>query len=213
MMSPLNTDIVSDEGGQMSALTSQQNADLVWDLEKIHQHQRAMTFVKQFENRFCVFSSSVRQLYTNYSIFFPEEADRQMVILPDPYAFHDTFSHLNPDAVQSTGLHVIPGNLIGKKGLYLVISHRDKNVKSVPIPFQEGIRQILRRSNTDDPFLPVLMKGDLREFNDQLPCLHLNRLRLKELSGLSSLERESIRTIVTDKLMSLYQESSALNIA
>jgi len=83
----------------------------------------------------------------------------------------------------------------------------------VPIPFQEGIRQILRRSNTEDPFLPVLMKGDLREFNDQLPCLHLHRLRLKELTSLSGLEREGIRTIITDKLMKLYQESSALNLA
>ncbi len=197
----------------MNALNqTQQNSDLVWDLQKIHQHQRALSFVKQFENRFCVFSSTVRQLYTNYSIFFPEEANRQLVILPDPYAFHDTFSHLNPDAVQSTGLHIIPGNLIGKQGLYLVISHKDKNVRSVPIPFQEGIRQILRRSNSSDPFLPVLMKGDLREFNDKMPCLHLNRLRLKELPNLSALEREGIRTIITDKLMRLYQESSALNL-
>ena len=197
----------------MNALNqTQQNSDLVWDLQKIHQHQRALSFVKQFENRFCVFSSTVRQLYTNYSIFFPEEANRQLVILPDPYAFHDTFSHLNPDAVQSTGLHVSPGNLIGKQGLYLVISHKDKNVRSVPIPFQEGIRQILRRSNSNDPFLPVLMKGDLREFNDKMPCLHLNRLRLTELHSLSSLEREGIRTIITDKLMRLYQESSALNL-
>jgi len=196
----------------MSAQTNHQNNDLVWDLEKIHQHHRAMSFVKQFENRFCVFSSTVRQLYTNYSIFFPEEANRQMVILPDPYAFHDTYNHVNPDAIQSTGLHVISGSLIGKKGLYLVISHKDKKVRSVPIPFQEGVRQILRRSNSDDPFLPVLMKGDLREFNHQMPCLHLNRLRLKEMTALSSLERESIRTVVTDKLMRLYQESSALNI-
>ncbi|WP_221801026.1 hypothetical protein [Oceanobacter mangrovi] len=196
----------------MYSVKQQRNADLVWDLQKIHQHKRAVNFIKQFENRFCVFSSSVRQLYTNYSVFFPEEANRQLVILPDPYAFHDTFSHLSPDAVQSTGLHVIPGNLIGKSGLYLIISHRDKNVRSVPIPFQEGIRQILRRSNSEDPFLPVLMKGDLREFNEQLPCLHLHRLRLKELNALSSLDRESIRSVITDKLMTLYQESSALNL-
>lgn len=197
----------------MSALhQTQQNSDLVWDLQKLHAHQRALSFVKQFENRFCVFSSTVRQLYTNYSIFFPEEANRQLVILPDPYAFHDTFSHLNPDAVQATGLHIIPGNLIGKQGLYLVISHKDKNVRSVPIPFQEGIRQILRRSLSNDPFLPVLMKGDLREFNDKLPCLHLHRLRLQQLPNLSALERDGIRTIITDKLMRLYQESAALSM-
>lgn len=56
------------------------------------------------------------------------------------------------------------------------------------------------------------MKGDLREFNDKLPCLHLHRLRLKELTGLSSLERESIRTVITDKLMDLYQQSSTFNL-
>ena len=55
------------------------------------------------------------------------------------------------------------------------------------------------------------MKGDLREFNDKLPCLHLHRLRLSELSGLSSLERESIRSLITDKLMDLYQKSATFN--
>ena len=194
------------------AANQQQNADLVWDLNKISKHQQAMNFVKKFENKLCVFSNTVEQLYTNYSIFFPEDSGRQMVILPDPYAFHDTFHHLKDDAVQSTGLHIIPGNLIGKQGLYLVISHKDKNVRSVPIPFQEGMRQILRRSHSDDPFLPVLMKGDLREFNDQLPCLHLHRLRLNKLDSLSELERSGIKSVITDKLMKLYQESSALNL-
>lgn len=194
------------------AANQQQNADLVWDLNKINKHQQAMNFVKKFENKLCVFSSAVGQMYTNYSIFFPEDADRQMVILPDPYAFHDTFHHLEDNAVQATGLHVIPGNLIGKQGLYLVISQKDKNVRSVPIPFQEGMRQILRRSHSEDPFLPVLIKGDLREFNEQLPCLHLHRLRLNRLESLSELERNGIRSVITDKLMQLYQESSALNL-
>ena len=194
------------------AANQQQNSDLVWDLNKINKHQQAMNFVQKFENKLCVFSNTVEQLYTNYSIFFPEDAGRQMVILPDPYAFHDTFHHLKDDAVQATGLHIIPGNLIGKQGLYLVISHKDKNVRSVPIPFQEGMRQILRRSQSDDPFLPVLMKGDVREFNDQLPCLHLHRLRLNKLDSLSGLERNGIKSVITDKLMKLYQESSALNL-
>ena len=194
------------------AESKQRNSDLVWDLNKISKHQQAMDFVKKFENKLCVFSNTVEQLYTNYSIFFPQESGRQMVILPDPYSFHDTFHHLQGDAVQSTGLHIIPGNLIGKQGLYLIISHKNKNVRSVPIPFQEGMRQILRRSNSDDPFLPVLMKGDLREFNDQLPCLHLHRLRLNKLDSISNLERSSIQTVITDKLMALYQESSALNL-
>jgi len=55
------------------------------------------------------------------------------------------------------------------------------------------------------------MKGDLREFNDKLPCLHLHRLRLQDLTGLSGLERESIRTLITDKLMDLYQKSATFS--
>lgn len=193
----------------MQAFKSQpQNSDLVWELDKLHQHQRAAKFIRLFEKHFCVFSNTVRQLYTNYSIFVPEDSNRQLVILPDPYAFHDTFSYLNPHAVQPTGLHIIPGNLIGKQGLYLMISHKDKKVRSVPIPFQDGIRQILRRSTGSNPFLPVLMKGDLREFNDQMPCLHLHRLNLKELSTLSSLEKEGLHNTITRKLMQLYQEAS-----
>jgi hypothetical protein len=194
------------------AENQQKNSDLVWDLNQISKHKQAMDFVKKFENRLCIFSSTVEQLYTNYGIFFPEDTDRQMVILPDPYAYHDTFQRIKESAVQTTGLHIIPGNLIGKKGLYLVISHKDKKIRSVPIPFQEGMRQILRRSHSDDPFLPILMKGDLRQFNDKLPCLHLHRLRLNKLDSMSELERSGIKSVITDKLMKLYQESSLLNL-
>ena len=53
------------------------NKDLVWDLEAFNQRQRAIDFVMGFENRLCVFSGSVEQLYTNYNIFFPNEEDRK----------------------------------------------------------------------------------------------------------------------------------------
>lgn len=186
------------------------NEDLVWNLQKFKEHERAKTFVKLFENRLCVFSSSVHQLYTNYSIHFPEDAGRQMVILPDPYAFHDTFNRLPDNAFSSTGLHIIPGNLIGKQGLYMVVSHKNRNVRSVPVPFQEGLKQIMKRSSNDDPFLPVLMKGDLREFNDKLPSMHLHRIRLKELSNFSALEAGGLQRVITEKLMKLYQEARTL---
>lgn len=191
----------------------QKNSDLIWELDKLKQQQLAISFIQQLENRFCVFSPAIRQLYTNYSIFFPKSENLQMVILPDPYAFHDTFSYVSSDAATPTGLHIIPGNLISKRGLYLVISRKDKNVRSVPIPFQEGLKQILNRSDSEDPFLPVLMKGDLRELNNAMPSLHLHRLRLSKLESLSELERKSIRTIVTDKLMALYEEASSMNLS
>ena len=85
------------------------NTDLVWGLEHISQQQRAADFVKRFENKLCIYSPSVSQVYSNYSIFFPEDQNKSMVVLPDPYAFHDTFNHIPEEAIQATGLHIIPG--------------------------------------------------------------------------------------------------------
>ncbi len=183
------------------------NSDLVWDLEHITQQQRATDFVKRFENKLCVFSPSVKQLYSNYSIFFPEDQQHNMVVLPDPYAFHDTFNHIPADAVQATGLHIVPGDVINREGLYIVITQKDKNVRSIPIPFKEGLRQILKRFQGSDPFLPVLQKGDLREFDTEMPCLHLHRLRLNSLSGLSPLERQGVKNVISEKIMGIYRES------
>ena len=190
--------------------TSSKNEDLIWDLGKIQHKNRAKNFVKLFEKKLCVYSSAVKQIYTNYNIFFPEGANKQMVILPDPYAFHDTFNHIDTNAICETGLYIIPGALIGRKGLYLIISYKNKDIKSVPIPFKEGMKQILRRTNSQEPFLPVLVKGDLREFNESLPSIHLHRIRSNRLKELSGLERESLRRIMTEKLMSLYQESGRI---
>jgi hypothetical protein len=130
-----------------------------------------------------------------------------MVVLPDPYAFHDTFNHIPNEAVQATGLHIIPGETINRSGLYIVITQKGKNVRSIPIPFKEGLRQILKRFQGNDPFLPILKKGDLREFDSQMPCLHLHRLRLNTLNNLSSLERQGIKNIISEKIMGIYRES------
>lgn len=183
------------------------NSDLVWDLKHLSQHELAMDFVKRFENKLCVFSPTVRQLYSNYSIFFPEDHNKNMVVLPDPYAFHDTFNHVPEDSVQATGLHIIPGEMIKREGLYFVISQKNQKVRSIPVPFKQGLRQILKRYHGTDPFLPVLVKGDLREFDSALPCLHLHRLRMPALRDLSMLERQGIKNLITERIMGIYREA------
>ncbi|MEH6348198.1 MAG: hypothetical protein V7785_24085 [Bermanella sp.] len=183
------------------------NTDLVWGLDHISQQQKAADFVKRFENKLCIYSPSVSQLYSNYSIFFPEDQNKSMVVLPDPYAFHDTFNHIPEEAIQPTGLHIIPGENINRKGLYIVITQKDKNVRSIPIPFKEGLRQILKRFQGNDPFLPILKKGDLREFDTDMPCLHLHRLRLGALENFSMLERLGVKNIISEKIMGIYRES------
>ncbi len=175
------------------------NPDLAWDLDFMHQ-QRARDFVLQFEDSFCVYSASVKQIYTNYNMYFPKDWDSKLVILPDPSAFHDTFSFIRHEAVLATGLYVIPGDMIEKPGLHLANVDQNRSLGKRQVPFGAGMRAIMSKRPEEDPFLPVLAKGDLRELEQSWPVLHLHRVRLDALDSLSSLDRNSIRTAITERL-------------
>jgi len=190
-----------------------ENPDLAWDLKDFNQRQRAMDFVLQFETTMCVYSPSVEQLYTNYNMFFPRELSRRLVILPDPTAFHDTFFYISPEAVVATGLHIIPGELIGREGLYLANVNEDRTLGRRKIPFVSGMRAIMANRPVDDPFLPVLAKGDLREFDGSWPVMHLHRLKPKVLAEISELDRTSLGNVITEKLESLFIAQQKASIA
>lgn len=181
------------------------NPDLAWDLEEIINRQRATEFVMQFETTLCVYSGAVEQLYSNYNIYFPKEQDRKMVILPDPAAYHDTFHGIPPDAVSETGLYIIPGELIERTGLYLTNLLQDRTMGPRQVPFETGMRRIMDRRPAQDPFLPVLAKGDLREFEESWPVLHLHRLQLPRLAARSELERQTITDVVLERLEELFR--------
>ena len=179
------------------------NPDLAWDIEGIDR-DRAIDFIMQFETTLCVYSASVGQLYSSYNIYFPREFHRKMVVLPDPAAFHDTFQGIVADAVTMTGLYIIPGELIDAKGLFLANVKKDRSLGERRIPFEAGIRAIARNRPPNDPFLPVLAKGDLRGFEEAWPVLHLHRVQLSKLSQRSELDRTNIRNVVMEKLDSLF---------
>ena len=180
------------------------NPDLAWDLDEIINRQQAEQFVMQFETTLCVYSGTVEQLYSNYHIFFPSDAGRKMVILPDPGAYHDTFHGVHPESVTETGLYVVPGELIGRSGLYVTNLLKDRRMGPRQIPFEKGMRKIMTRRPGDDPFLPVLAKGDLREFEQRWPVLHLHRIELSKLMDRSALERKGIQDVVMEKIEELF---------
>jgi hypothetical protein len=181
--------------------SAEQNKDLVWDLDSFQRRQLAADFIKRFENKLCVYSGSVDQLYTNYHIYFPEEEHRKMVILPEPYAYHDTFQNIPESAVLKTGMNIIPGEVAGKTGLYLTVPVKGAQGRQAKvIALQTALRAINDRRPPDDPFLPVLVKGDLREFQQRMPMLHLHCIQLSRLVRSSQMERNSVRRVIEDKL-------------
>ncbi len=181
---------------------SPENPDLAWDLEEFRQTDRAQDFVLQFETTLCVYSPSVEQLYTTYNMYFPTSG--KLVILPDPAVFHDTFNFIGPDAVTATGLYIIPGELIAKSGLHLANVNEDRTLGKRQSPFEAGLRSIINKRPDDDPFLPILAKGDLREFEESWPVLHLHRVRPEALPRLSDLDKSSIASVIAEKLETLF---------
>jgi hypothetical protein len=184
--------------------SSEENRDLVWDLDTFEDRQLAANFIKRFENKLCVYSSSVEQLYTNYEIYFPVAENRRMVILPNPYAYHDTLQNIPEKAVIKTGLHIMPGEIVGKTGLYLTVPIVTNGVsRSKAIELHTALRAIQSKRSPENPFLPVLIKGDLREFRSRMPMLHLHCIKLNGLDRSSQLERNSVRNVIERKLPSI----------
>ena len=183
-----------------------ENPDLAWDLDDFNNRQRAMDFVMQFEHTMCVYSPSVQQLYTNYNMYFPKEWERKLVILPDPSAYHDTFFYIDTQAVVATGLYIIPGELIERTGLFLSNVSQDRTLGDRQIPFEAGMKAIMGKRPEDDPFLPVLAKGDLRAFEQSWPVMHLHRVKPKVLAEISDLDRNQLGNVILEKLESLFIE-------
>jgi hypothetical protein len=175
------------------------NKDLVWDLDTFNQRKKAVDFVMGFENKLCVYSSTVEQLYTNYNIFFPKEEDRKLVILPNPYSPHDTYNGIPSNAVVPTGMEIIPGLYQEKTSLFLRIPFKSGQVKYRTVPLQFGLK-IIKQQRPNKPFLPVLMKGDLRELDASTPCLHLHAILLDRLQDHSTLERSGIHKVIEERL-------------
>ncbi len=190
-----------------------ENEDLAWDLDDFTYSERAMEFVMQFESTLCVYSPSVEQVYTTYNMFFPKEWEGKLVILPDPTAYHDTFFNIEAKGVAATGLYIVPGQLLNRQGLFLANIDENRNLGNRQIPFEAGIRAIMKKRPANDPFLPVLAKGDLREFEQSWPVMHLHRVKPMVLSQLSELDRSSLANVITEKLESLFLEQNKTNVA
>lgn len=180
------------------------NKDLVWDLNQFNKQQRAQNFVMGFENKLCVYSSTVEQLYTNYSIFFPKEENRKLVILPNPYAHHDTFQSINEDAIKATGLMIVPAEAKDTGGrLQMIIPLKSEKTGYRRVPLAVGLRLINQKRSPDRPFLPVVMKGDLRELDTETPCIHLHMLQLSNLPKLSTMVVNDIQKVILKRLQEL----------
>jgi len=175
------------------------------DIKEIVYEVYPIEFLRKFESTICVFSPIVEQIYAKYEVHVPDNDERNVVILPDFYAHTERFFGIPEHAVVPTGIKVVPGEMVNKDGIHLIGSSK-VNGKQMVIDLSRGLRSLMNKKMTDGQFLPILMRGDLREYRKKYtPYLHLHRLKLSALNHLSIFEQRSIAKMIQRKLMPLIQ--------
>lgn len=186
------------------------NKDLVWTLGGNTFPEQTFGFLKRFEAALCLFSGTVSQLYSNYEIVHFGHDGRKLVALPNAFAAHDTFNNIESDAVEPTGLYIIPTEVTNmqapEKGLKLVY-RCSKTGKPKSIPLQDGLEKVRQKYLPKEPFLPVMINRDLKSLNGKIPAMHLHRLRVAKLDNISDLMKMDISKTVEDKMKSFYRET------
>ncbi len=185
------------------------NRDLVWTLGGHTFPENTFGFLKRFENALCLFSSTVSQLYSNYEIVHFGYDCRKLVALPNAFAAHDTFNGIISDAVEPTGLYIIPNEVTGvectEKGLKLVFRCR-KTGKPRSVPLHYGLERVMEKYLRQEPFLPVMINRDLKSLNGRIPAMHLHRLCVGKLDNISELMKSDIAKTVLEKMNTFYRE-------
>jgi len=184
----------------MITFAGSNNLDLVWALDHITDKARAKQFLKNFESRLCVYSPSVSQLYTRYEINLPIRVEDSLVVFPDYQDITATYSHISSQAIVPTNIFIVPGEAMKKDGLFVVIKPKGTSKPLKAVPLMQGLKKIQQVFGNQDPFLPILMKGGLREIGNKIPCLNLSRIKLSALDKCSKLECTSIRGNIIEKL-------------
>lgn len=180
--------------------------ELAWDLDAITDRGEALAFLRRFESRLCIYSAYVQKLYGDYSFVIPQTDHGGITILPDEQAWHATFHDIPAQAVEPTGVHILPGETLGHTGLYLKIPGEHRLVASKELPFQDGLKLLLKRYRArGEPFLPVLIKDDLREFEARMPSLHLHRINPARLKQASPSVIEAIEGAIAEHLLGLFR--------
>lgn len=184
----------------------QLNRDLVWTLGGNRYPEATFGFLKRFESALCLFSGTVSQLYSNYEIVQFGHDNSRLLALPNAYAAHDTFSNIEAAAVEPTGLFIIPSEITDspdEKTLQLLY-RCGRTGKPKTVPLSDGLEKVKQKYLPQEPFLPVMINRDLKSLKGSMPAMHLHRLRVSKLEGISELMKGDISKTVQAKMSAFY---------
>lgn len=197
----------------ISSVTSV-NSDLDWDISGFKQRIYLRRFLELLGNSICVFSDSVSQLYSNFTLHLPSDNKSNVVVLPSRYEHHDTFNNFPLKAVTQTSIIIYPKILRGELVLYMELPFRNNDlgngrpkIYKRRLPLSIALEILSKRGVQNGAFLPVLMKGDLRALDANIPCIRLHNVNINQIPKLSGFEKDNIINCISLKLLHLAKKS------
>lgn len=186
----------------------QQQRELAWDLDAISDRGEALAFLRRFENCLCIYSAYAQKLYSRYSFVIPQSEQGDITILPGEPAWQATYNDIPAQAVEPTGVHIMPGEALGYSGLYLKVPSENRLVASKELPFHAGLKLLIERFQArGEPFLPVLVKEELRGFEGRMPSLHLHRIVPTRLGPRAQPDIGAMQEAIVEHLLGLFRRT------
>ncbi|WP_066017208.1 hypothetical protein [Endozoicomonas atrinae] len=176
---------------------------VIWSLSQFSQQKRAADFFDSLRTGLCVYSPGAQSLYGKYDVYWGTSQREKLVVMPNFEQHLWTIQRLDLSAARQTGIYLVPGEAIGREGFFLSV--RDRNKKRILLPAKSGFRQITRlfEKQFGQPYCPIVTRGDLREFRQSHPYLHLHHVDINRIPVVSNMTRRDVLDMSRQKLSSL----------
>ncbi len=168
--------------------------ELQWELSHFIDRRRAFEYLWSLKDIFCIYSEKTCQLFSNYDLNYSYVGEELIEIVPDRNAWFDTYSYISSSAISASGILLFPGEVFGRDGYFVRLPLKGGQGKTMSLT--QAYEQVLSRQEN---FLPLIMKGDLREFKGKTPYLHLHWLDLDKLEQLSVQQRRGLVDTITTR--------------
>lgn len=178
---------------------------VVWNISDFRNKAMALQFVTSLRQTLCVYSNTLHHIYGEYAIESVRQDGLSLVVVPQTYSL-ERFTHIPENAISPTGIFVFPGWYFGHKAPYVMtLPVRDgKRMKRSRPILPENTFHMIEKRIPGKTFLPLLQRGDLREFNQRTPYVHLHRLLPEKLDTLSAFDRGQLSGLILDRRRNLY---------
>jgi hypothetical protein len=184
--------------------TPEKKKNLVWTLEGITNQDEAMQFLMLFEDTFPVYHRYMEQIYFRYSFLIPRGSNK--VTIEPSYQLHERLNRVSEDALEDRHMYILPGDVIGKSGLYMKYPRmrRAELSDSMTAKLSQAIKVLYYEFKVQgEQIIPVFSKQTIREYEEGMPNMELSLYNLKLNPRLSPFLRDDIFNSIFERILSL----------